>query len=92
MTSKPWFIYMLKCANGSLYTGISTDVHRRFEEHQSQGEKCAKFLRGKAPLKLMYIEEAEDRSLATQREMAIKKLSRLQKQRLIETYQKVEES
>lgn len=78
-----WYVYMIECANGHLYTGITTDVARRFAEHQSSGPKAAKYLKGKGPLALVYQEVSDSRSLASQREIAIKKLNRKQKLQLI---------
>ena len=72
-----WFVYMLRCADGTLYTGITTDVQRRLEEHRAG--KGAKYTRGRAPLTLVYQESAEDYSHALRREYAIKQLSREEK-------------
>lgn len=80
-----WYLYLIRCANGHLYTGITTDVARRFNEHQSGGAKAAKFLRGKGPLTLMYQETVGSRGDALRREIAVKKLSRAQKLALIES-------
>ena len=79
-----WYLYLIRCANGHLYTGITTDVARRFSEHQLGGIKSAKYLRGKGPLTLMYQETVGSRGDALRREIAVKKLSRAQKLRLIE--------
>lgn len=80
-----WYLYLIRCANGHLYTGITTDVTRRFNEHQSSSPKAAKYLRGKGPLTLMYQEQVGTRSDALRREIAVKKLSRSQKLALIES-------
>ncbi|MFB2654567.1 GIY-YIG nuclease family protein [Shewanella seohaensis] len=80
-----WYLYLIRCANGHLYTGITTDVARRFNEHQSSSPKAAKYLRGKGPLTLMYQEQVGTRSDALKREIAVKKLSRAQKLALIES-------
>lgn len=80
-----WYLYLIRCANGHLYTGITTDVTRRFNEHQSSSPKAAKYLRGKGPLTLMYQEQVGTRSDALRREIAVKKLSRAQKLALIES-------
>ena len=80
-----WYLYLIRCANGHLYTGITTDVARRFNEHQSSSPKAAKYLRGKGPLTLMYQEQVGTRSDALRREIAVKKLSRAQKLALIES-------
>lgn len=74
-----WFVYLILCGDDSLYCGIATDVARRFSEHESQGPKSAKYLRGRLPLKLVYQREVGNRSEATREEMRIKKLSRKQK-------------
>lgn len=78
-----WHVYIIECADGRLYTGITTDLSRRFNEHQSGGVKAAKALRGKGPLKLVYTLRADDRSIASKLEAKIKKLQRLEKLALI---------
>lgn len=80
-----WTVYIIRCREGELYTGISKDVNKRFLEHQAQGGKCAKFLRGKAPLQLVYQEQTESKSHALKREAAIKKLPKNEKETLIKT-------
>lgn len=80
-----WYLYLVRCANGHLYTGVTTDVTRRFSEHQSGGIKSAKYLRGKGPLTLMYQEQVGSHGDALRREIAVKKLSRSQKLALIES-------
>lgn len=77
-----WFVYMLECADGSLYTGITTDIERRVHEHNHE-KQGARYTRGKRPVHLVYSQSAEDRSRATKLEMAIKKLSRKQKNELV---------
>ena len=76
-----WYLYILRCRDGTLYTGITTDVERRFEAHRSG--KGAKYTRGRGPLELVYREECGTHSHALRREVQIKKLSREQKQALI---------
>lgn len=78
-----WFIYMIEASDGRLYTGITTDVERRFREH-ADSKKGARFFRGRKPGRLVYVEDAQDRSRASQREAAIKALSRREKLALIE--------
>ena len=78
-----WWIYLIRCGDGSLYTGIATDVLRRFEEHKSQGPKAAKYTRGKLPLKLVYQKKIGSRSEACKEELRIKSLTRQQKLALI---------
>ena len=72
---------MIYCTDGSLYTGITTDVERRYIQHVEQ--KGAKFFRGRKPSELVYQESGHDRSSASKRESAIKKLSRSHKIQLI---------
>lgn len=83
MPPSTWSLYILRCGDGTLYTGIATDVDRRFEEHLSQGPKSAKYLRGKLPLELVYRREIGTRSDASKEELRIKSLSRKQKLTLI---------
>lgn len=78
-----WSVYILRCADDSLYTGIATDVARRLDEHQSGAPKGAKYTRGKGPLKLVYQQEIGTRSAAAKEELRIKSLSRKQKLILI---------
>lgn len=76
-----WTVYMARCRDGSLYTGITTDPERRLEEHNSG---CgAAYTRSKVPLVIVYMEQAADRSGAQQREHAIKRLTRAQKEKLV---------
>lgn len=77
-----WFVYILRCADDTLYTGITTDLERRLHEHNHE-PLGARYTRARRPLTLAYSEEAEDRSTASKREYAIKKLSRQQKEQLI---------
>lgn len=77
-----WSVYLIRAADDSLYTGITTDVARRFAEH-SDGRAGARYLRGRGPLKLMYQQEIGSRSLASKVEYAIKQLPRTDKQALI---------
>ncbi|NRD71979.1 GIY-YIG nuclease family protein [Shewanella sp. VB17] len=83
MSESTWYLYMIECANGHLYTGVTLDIVRRFSEHESGGVKAAKFLRGKGPLKLVYQELVGDRSAALKREIKIKSFSRKKKLMLI---------
>ncbi|PIP03342.1 MAG: hypothetical protein COX55_00975 [Zetaproteobacteria bacterium CG23_combo_of_CG06-09_8_20_14_all_54_7] len=76
-----WFLYLIRCKGGQLYTGISTDVARRFAAHQLG--KGAKFLRGKAPLVLVFQQKIGSRSEALKTEAAVKKLARADKENII---------
>jgi len=80
--SASWFVYMVRCNDNSLYTGITTDVVRRVDEHNGlSGKKtAAKYTRVRQPVTLVYKEQAESRSKASQREVAIKRLSKKEKE------------
>lgn len=78
-----WYVYIVECADGTYYTGITTDVERRLNEH-NYSFKSAKYTRSRRPVKLVYVEESENRSTASRRESQIKKLSRNKKTLLIE--------
>ena len=77
-----WYLYILQCGDGSLYTGITTDVEKRLEAHRSG--KGAKYTRGRSPLKLKYREACGTHSDALKRELEVKHLSREEKLALIE--------
>ena len=76
-----WFVYMLRCADGSLYTGITTDVNRRSKQHNAG--TASRYTRSRRPTRLVYQEVHASRSLALKREAAIKALSRQEKTALI---------
>ncbi|MEX0618474.1 MAG: GIY-YIG nuclease family protein [Pseudohongiellaceae bacterium] len=78
-----WFVYMVRCADGSLYTGITTDVERRLLEHRASGSKAARYLRGKGPIELVLNVEAGDRVLAAKTEYRIKQLAKADKEKLL---------
>lgn len=78
---KNWYLYILRCGDGTLYTGITTDVEKRLEQHRTG--KGAKYTRGRQPLDLVYREECVDHSAALKREYEIKKMPRDAKMRLI---------
>ncbi|MDP7555654.1 MAG: GIY-YIG nuclease family protein [Nitrospinota bacterium] len=79
-----WFLYLIRCKHGRLYTGITTDVERRFEEHKSSNKKGSKYLRGKAPLKLVMKKKIGSKSLALKIEAKVKKLSKIKKELLVD--------
>ncbi|MBQ0807784.1 MAG: GIY-YIG nuclease family protein [Porticoccus sp.] len=98
MSTTPWYVYMIKASDGSLYTGITTDVDRRFQEHLSSNgggklgatkgatkgaKKGAKYFQGRKPEKVVYTEQGHDRSSASKREAEIKRLRREQKLALV---------
>lgn len=74
-----WWVYILRCADGSLYTGITTDTARRLAEHNGGGACGARYTRGRRPVELVYVEKARDRIAAARREAAIKRLGRARK-------------
>ena len=78
-----WWVYIIRCGDGSLYTGIATDVERRFGEHVSQGPKAAKYLRGRLPLEIVYRKEIGNRSEASKEELRIKRMGVKGKVRLV---------
>ena len=75
-----WYLYMVRCRDGKLYTGIATDIERRIAEHQSG--KGAKYLRGRAPLKLVFKKRIGSRSLALKAEQRVKKLPKREKEKI----------
>ena len=77
-----WFVYMVRTARGSLYTGITTDVERRVNEHQGGAPRGARSLRGKGPLELVFSAPAGDRSRASRLEWRIKQWPRPRKEAL----------
>lgn len=76
-----WKLYILRCGDGSLYTGITTDLEKRLEAHRIG--RGAKYTRGRGPLELVYQEECGDHSAALKRELEIKALTRGQKEELL---------
>lgn len=81
---KQWCVYILRCKDGTLYTGITDDLEHRLEAHRAG--KGAKYTRGRAPLTLVYREDCADHSAALKREYAVKQLSRAEKLRLCADY------
>lgn len=80
---KSHFVYILRCADGTLYTGYTTELPRRIEMHNTG--KGAKYTRGRGPVALLYAEEGESRSWGMRREGEIKSLTREEKEKLIRT-------
>lgn len=78
-----WTIYILKCADNTLYTGITTDINRRLLEHNQLNGAAARYTRSRQPVTLVYTETSEDRSQASRREVQIKKMRRSEKLALI---------
>lgn len=82
MKSKTWFVYIIENEKGHLYTGITTDIERRFKEHAT-GKKGAKFFRSGAPVEILYRKKFKDRSGASKYEALIKSMKREEKLALI---------
>ncbi len=78
-----WFVYILRCADGSLYTGITTDLARRVAEHNAGAQAGARYTRPRRPVTLVYHEHHQSRSAAAKREHALRKLGKAEKERLV---------
>lgn len=76
-------MYIIRCSDKSLYTGITNDLQRRWRQHA--GRRGAKYFRGRQPVEIVYLESSDDRSSASRREAAIKKLQRCDKEALIQS-------
>lgn len=85
--TQDWIVYMIEASDGSLYTGITTDITRRFRAHLVGKGGARYFHRGRQPVRVVYMEGAGDRSAASKREAAIKKLPRSQKLQLVSDLQ-----
>ncbi|MFJ3466942.1 GIY-YIG nuclease family protein [Pseudomonas sp. NPDC090201] len=81
---KPWFVYLVRAANGSLYCGISDDPHKRFAKHQSG--KGARFFFSSPAVALVYVEACRDKSEALRQERLIKKLRKSAKETLVASF------
>ena len=79
-----YYIYMLRCQDNSIYTGITIDLERRMKEHFNKDDKCAKYTMNRTAKKLEIVWEAEDRKLASKLEYHIKQLSKKDKEELIQ--------
>lgn len=77
-----YYVYILRCSDTTLYTGIARDIEKRVAEHNNSS-KAAKYTRSRRPLTLVYSELCEDKSSALKREYSIKKLSRFEKEELL---------
>ncbi len=80
---RTWFVYILRCADGTLYTGIALDVARRVVEHNTNNRVGASYTRGRRPVKLVYSETASSRSEAAKREHEIKSMTRIAKMAML---------
>ena len=88
-TKKRWTVYILRCADGSLYTGITRDLERRVVEHNSHALLAARYTRSRRPVVVVYREPAATRSAAARREYQIKQMVRAEKEKLVESKSKV---
>jgi putative endonuclease len=79
-----WYVYLVRSRDGALYTGITTDVSRRFAQHEQKAGKGAKYLRGKGPLQLVFKKAIGPRGIALRVESQIKRLPKGRKEVLIE--------
>jgi len=82
MTTESWFVYIVRCSDNTLYTGVARDLQKRLQQH-NHGKAGAKYTRARRPVELVYHESAANRSQAQQREYHIKQLSAAQKRQLI---------
>jgi putative endonuclease len=85
VVSDAWHVYILSCADGTLYTGVARDLQKRLSQHNGEQAGGPKYTRGRRPVKLLWSGTAPDRSEAQQREAAIKKLRRGDKLQLVES-------
>ena len=83
MIANSWFVYLLRCSDNSIYAGITTNIARRIEEHNHCNKLAAKYTRVRRPVSLVYSEEHPDRSTASKREYQLKRLTKKQKEQLI---------
>jgi len=81
--SKFWYVYLLRCADNSLYCGITTNLEKRLRQHNGELIGGAKYTKVRQPCQLVYSEQADNRSEASKREYAIKRLSKVSKEQLI---------
>lgn len=83
-TMGDWYVYIVRCADTTLYTGIAKNVERRLAEHNTPGRPGARYTRPRRPVELVYKESCHSRAQAARREAQIKRLSRTEKQALVE--------
>jgi len=81
-----WFVYMVRCSDNSLYTGIAKDVIRRVNEHNNSNKLGAKYTKARRPVELVYQETASSRSDASKREYRLRKLTKIEKENLTRDY------
>jgi putative endonuclease len=81
-----WFVYYLRCADNSLYAGITTDLIRRLSEHNTCNKTGAKYTRVRRPVRLVYAETQENRQSASKREYQLKQLTKIKKEALVNSF------
>jgi putative endonuclease len=79
-----WIVYILRCSDNSLYTGITRDLDRRLDEHNNSNRLASAYTRARRPVSLVYQESHKDRSSASKREALIKKMTKIEKEEMIE--------
>ena len=84
--SSSWYVYFLRCADNSLYAGITTDLTRRLDEHNFSPKLAAKYTRVRRPVSLVYTEQFPSRSEATRKECQLKKLTKVKKEKLVANF------
>jgi len=84
--SDSWFVYLLRCADNSLYAGVTTNLSRRVDEHNHSNKRGAKYTRVRRPVALVYAENCLDRQQASQKEYQLKQLSKVEKEKLVTSY------
>jgi putative endonuclease len=82
--SGPWYVYVLRCGDGSLYTGVARDLQRRLLQHNGELAGGSRYTSGRRPVELLWSETEPDRGAAQRREASIKKMSRDEKLRLLQ--------
>jgi putative endonuclease len=84
--SGPWHVYILRCGDGSLYTGVARNLQRRLQQHNGELAGGSRYTRGRRPVELLWFDDAPDRGAAQRREISIKKMSRDEKLQLSRGY------
>ncbi len=83
MATRIWYVYIVRCADGRLYTGVTTDIARRLAEHNAAAGRGARYTRRRRPVRVVYHEALGSRSAALRREHAIRRLAKPAKERLV---------
>lgn len=83
MNNSGWYVYIIHCSDGTLYTGITVDLKRRLIEHNAGDKNCARYTKSRRPVRLVYSEKVASRSAAARREYQLKKLPVKDKRKLI---------